>query len=118
MVTIEQGDGQFQGTGGATQTQNPQTAPANLQPNGAQGNNLQSVVGGLSLFSNPQANAVIVVPSGGNSNVESLLASEADNSAKPSNGISSAQSGAFVGVVALLLLIGAFFIIRHFTSEN
>lgn len=117
MVTIDQGDGQFQGTGGATQTQNPQVAPGNLQTGSAQDSNLQTVIGGTSLFSNPQANAIITVPSSSGSNVESLLASEADNQTHSSKTITSAQSNAFIGVVALILLIGAFFIIRKFTSD-
>ena len=117
MVTIEQGDGQFQGTGGATQTQNPQNlAPANLQPNGAQTSNLQTVVNSPSLFTNPQANAVITIPNGSSSSIESLLASEA--APKTEQGVTSAQTNAFMGVIALLILLGAFFIIRKFTSDK
>jgi hypothetical protein len=117
MVTIEQGDGQFQGTGGATQTQNPQAlAPTSLQPNGAQSSNLQTVITSPSLFSNPQSSAVITVSGSSSSSVESLLASEA--APRENQGVTAAQTNAFFGVIAFLILLGAFFIIRNFTSEK
>lgn len=116
MVTIEQGNGQFQGTGGATETRNPQQAPANLQPSETQNSNLQNVVTGNSLFNNPQSNAVIALPSSTSTSAESLLAGEA--APKVQNGVSSATAGTIVGTVALLLLIGGFLVIHKLTAPE
>lgn len=116
MVTVEQGSGQFQGTGGATQTRNPQQAPANLQPNGAQQGGLQNVVTGSNLFSNPQSSAIITIPGNTSTSAQSLVASEAATNTQ--SDISSTRAGTMVGVVALLLLIGGFLVIRKFTADE
>lgn len=116
MVTVEQGSGQFQGTGGATQTRNPQQAPANLQPNGAQQSGLQNVITGSNLFSNPQSNAVITIPGNTSTSAQSLIANEAVPNTQ--NDISSTRAGIIVGVIALLLLIGGFLIIRKLTADE
>ncbi len=116
MVTVEQGSGQFQGTGGATQTRNPQQAPANLQPNGAQQSGLQNVITGSNLFSNPQSNAVITIPGNTSTSAQSLIANEAVPNTQ--NDISSTRASITVGIIALLLLIGGFLIIRKLTADE
>lgn len=114
MTTVEQGGDQLQGVNSTTQTRNPQQAPANLQPNGAVQNNIQNVVTGTNLFSNPQTSAIVTV-SGSELTAESLVAADADTSVK---GSSTPQTSVLIIATVALIIVGSFLIIRRFSSNN
>ena len=115
MVTVEQGEGQFQGSTNTTQTGVPQQAPANLQPNAGEQTNIQNVVNSTNLFSNPQANAVITISGSSGKTAESLVASEVDTFTNPS---SSWQPTVLFLLAAVMIISGSFLIIRKFADRQ
>lgn len=114
MVTVEQSEGQFQGSTNTTETRNPQQAPANLQPNASNQTNLQNVVNSTNLFSNPQANAVITITGSLGQTSESLVANEIDTSLEQN---SSWQPTLLFLATAVLIVAGSFAIIRKFADR-
>lgn len=113
MVTIDQGSGQFNATGGSPQTQNPQQAPGGIQPNEVGNNNLQTVINSKNLFSTTQDKAILTLPGASS---QTLLAKESDTSTGPK--ASGLETGAFITVVGLVLLVGSFLIIRKLTYQE
>lgn len=108
MVTVEQESVQSQTGNASPQTQNPQTlVPTNLQPNVGRNDNLQRVINNQSLFSNPQANAVITIE--GANNTQALLAGETEPKKAPNNSVANSL---LLVSVAVAIVVGSYFIFK------
>jgi hypothetical protein len=101
-----------QGSGGITQTQNPQQVPGEVQPI-SENSEVQTAFDGSNLFANPQANAIISLPNA-SSNTQTLLANETEST--PVSG-SNLQTGAVITIVTLVILVGAYIVTRRLAAD-